>query len=213
MSKTAIFIMAFMGYLLVTSAFRNYKDPITRRVLKGIHWNDFAWSILCILAVIATAYALSMIHPLMSWSWWQYIGGGNGSVISGQTPEAGRAILPSVIAVCFPVLILINIPAFAYIEERMFRKGAERRGRAANAMYAIWFGLVHMIMGVPLFAALAISVAGLFFTHRYLSSHAASGDIETALIAAASRHAAYNLILVSLLLLAALVLLAGAILL
>lgn len=208
MTKGSTFILAFMGYLLVISAWRNLRDPVTREVLRTLSWRDFTWSFLSIAVVAAIGILVYELHPVFQWSWWQYFGG-SGSIATGRTQEAGRALGPTILAVLFPLLLMVNVPAFAFIEEKMFRAGSERRTTVGNTLQSVVFGLVHMVMGIPFAGAIAISFAGWFFTKRYLNVYSSTNDVQVALMASTARHAAYNIVLMSILLLGGSVLLLG----
>ena len=88
----------------------------------------------------------------------------------------------------FLVLLAVNLPRYAHMEEEWFREGtiSWEQGLLMSAL----FGLAHCLVGVPIGAGLAISVAGLWFTHQYFV-----GGVELSTI----HHATYNLILVSIL--------------
>lgn len=63
--------------------------------------------------------------------------------------------------------LLPLIPWLAYVEERAFREGLERAGTGRQVLRAVKFGLVHLVMLIPLAAALAIAVAGFAYGRVY----------------------------------------------
>lgn len=67
----------------------------------------------------------------------------------------------------FLVLLLLLFPYLAYVEERVFREGLEEATLPAQAWAALKFGLLHMIMLIPLGAALAVAVAGFAYGRIY----------------------------------------------
>lgn len=69
--------------------------------------------------------------------------------------------------ILIPLLLLL--PSFALQEERFFRKG--RIGGRAMVQGAVIFGLVHGIVGIPLFAAMALIGAGFCFSLYYRSQY------------------------------------------
>mgnify|MGYP006352911413 CR=1 FL=1 len=57
-------------------------------------------------------------------------------------------------------LLLPALPLFAYAEERMFRAGAQRWARGRRTLKVLQFGMIHVIIGIPIGAALALSIGG-----------------------------------------------------
>jgi hypothetical protein len=81
-------------------------------------------------------------------------------------PDRQRGIALAVIGGFLAVLVAL-FPWLAYVEERTFREGLERAGLAMEVWAALRFGLVHLVMLVPLAAALAIAVAGFAYGRIY----------------------------------------------
>jgi hypothetical protein len=76
--------------------------------------------------------------------------------------------------------LVLLFPWLAYVEERVFREGLEQAGLARELWTALKFGLVHMIMLIPLAAALAIGVAGFVYGRIYRRAYrraAARSDV------------------------------------
>jgi hypothetical protein len=94
------------------------------------------------------------------------------------------------IVIC--LLLLTGIPRWAGYEEDIFRLGTTDWWD--GILRSIIFGFVHMLVGVPVAGALALSLVGMFFTHMYFV-----GGVELSTQA----HFQYNLIIVSLALLGA----------
>ena len=149
-------------------------------------------NLLVIVAVIAVFVGLTKVAPFLKWSWF--------SLFSKEDPETGEStpqegtnihLIPSNVkyfGLAFLVLLAVNLPRYAHMEEEWFREGtiSWEQGLLMSAL----FGLAHCLVGVPIGAGLAISVAGLWFTHQYFV-----GGVELSTI----HHATYNLILVSIL--------------
>lgn len=74
----------------------------------------------------------------------------------------------------FLLLLTAMFPHLANAEEWAFRAGWERYDETRRAFSALRFGMVHMVMLIPLAAALAISVAGWVYGRIYLRAHARS---------------------------------------
>jgi hypothetical protein len=99
-------------------------------------------------------------------------GGGAPGLDGGAGPavaQAGGTLSPWVIGATggFLAGLLALIPWLAYVEERVFREGLERTGALGEVMAALKFGLAHMIMLIPIAAALAIAVAGFAYGRAY----------------------------------------------
>ena len=93
---------------------------------------------------------------------------GDARPADGGSPAAG-APHPLVMLATVTVLggLVLLFPWLAYVEERVFREGLEEAGLARELWTALKFGLLHMIMLIPLAAALAIAVAGFFYGRIY----------------------------------------------
>jgi hypothetical protein len=85
----------------------------------------------------------------------------------------------------FCVLLLLLFPWLAYNEERMFREGLERASAGRQAGVALRFGLTHLLMLIPIAAALAIGVAG--FVYGVIYRHAYRRASEAVLVPAGTQ--------------------------
>lgn len=84
-------------------------------------------------------------------------------------------------ALIYLPLLMFALPALAKSEEETYRAGT--KDWAQGLVRSIRFGLVHLIMLIPLGAAVALSIGGLWFTHQYFK-----GGIERS----TTYHAVYN---------------------
>jgi hypothetical protein len=83
-----------------------------------------------------------------------------------EGPTAADAALVAGTSAFFVALLLL-FPWLAYVEERTFREGLERFGPLREVLSALRFGLVHLVMLIPVAAALAVGVAGFFYGRVY----------------------------------------------
>lgn len=99
---------------------------------------------------------------------------------------------------------MLVLPFWAEAEEKIFRQGVHSwKGMAINS---IKFGLVHLIMGIPICWALMLSVPGFLFAcrykysyHRYLNKFKNETQAQEAGVRASTAdHTIYNAILISL---------------
>lgn len=75
------------------------------------------------------------------------------------------------VTVGFLGALLALLPWLAYVEERVFREGLEHAEPAREAWTALRFGLVHLVMLIPVAAALAIAVAGFAYGRVYRAAY------------------------------------------
>jgi hypothetical protein len=122
---------------------------------------------------------------------------GGADLGAAEAAPAGGLSAPALAAIGgFLALLLALFPWLAYVEERMFREGLERAGPGRELWTALRFGLVHLIMLVPLAAALAVGVAGFFYGRVYRRAYARSATRAEALMAATTWHTTFNTLLV-----------------
>lgn len=185
-------VLAFVGFRLTDAARHAYRDR-TRvwRLVAGLRIRHFLTAVPILVVVVATFIALAEL-PGLSWGWWSAIGG-TGNPAFGGAPEGSAGPFEVVIPIVFAGLLLIGLPLLVEGEEWIFRRGAEHRSRAANGRRSVLFGLVHALIGVPLAAALALSVGGFYFTGAYLRAYRATGSADAALDESTRSHLAYNL--------------------
>ena len=85
---------------------------------------------------------------------------------------------------------------FAETEERIFRLGSERRTFLQKTGKGIQFGLVHALIGIPIGAALALSIGGWYFTWWYMRGYRRTGSPFQATVESTRAHLAYNITVV-----------------
>ena len=74
----------------------------------------------------------------------------------------------------FVAALTALLPWLAYGEERMFRMGLERAGALRQVVSAVRFGLIHLLMLIPVAAALAVGVAGFWYGRVYRKAYASA---------------------------------------
>lgn len=90
---------------------------------------------------------------------------------SGLLVPPGTDVTVVLAACAFLVLLLVLFPWLAYVEERVFREGLEAATGWQEAWAALRFGLLHLVMLIPIAAALAIGVAGFAYGRVYRSAY------------------------------------------
>jgi len=186
-------VLGFMGVRLVsgvrvsrTSAGRSVVSAVRRR----IGWRH-VWPVPLVLAgVIAVATPLLMV-PGLDWGWWSAIGG-QGNPVFGSSDATSGTVWEWLIPAVFMLMLISALPLFANAEERIFRAGAEGWSRPRRALKVVQFGLVHALIGIPIGAALALSVGGAYFMWAYLRAYRTSGSRADATLESTTAHTAYN---------------------
>lgn len=92
---------------------------------------------------------------------------GGGTLRGGGDAPLGADGGLVALAGIFLLALLGMFPWLAYVEERVFRVGLETAGPWREAWTALRFGLVHLLMLIPLAAALAIGLAGFAYGRIY----------------------------------------------
>ena len=162
----ALAFLAVRLVLAVRSARSRDGRRITATVLRGIGWRH-VWPVpLVLTAVVAVAAALLLV-PGLDIGWWTLLGG-TGNPVFGMSDSTAGTALEWIVPLVFITLLIPALPLFAYSEERMFRTGAEGWSTWRRAWKVVEFGLVHALIGIPLGAALALSVGGTYFMAVYL---------------------------------------------
>lgn len=86
---------------------------------------------------------------------------------NGATTGTGPNLTLLAVVTGFLGLLALLLPWFAFVEEEVFRAGAEAWGLAQRLLAALVFGAAHLVMLVPLAAALGIAVAGFAYGEVY----------------------------------------------
>ncbi len=149
-----------------------------RRIRPGIVLQNVG----VMFGVVACSVALKHFFPFLDRSWLYLLplgsgpggGAGNIAVMPTQLPFVG---LP------FLVLLVLNLPDLAHWEEEHFREGTLNWSDAAKR--SLIFGPIHCLMGVPLYAGLALTLGGMWFSFQYFR-----GGVERSTL----HHLTYNLI-------------------
>lgn len=185
-------VLALVGLRLASVANRAVRPPLRGQVISlwsGIRPRHVLPVPVVVTAVVATAWALLAV-PGLDVGWWSAIGGYGNPVTGGSERTAGTP-LEVIVPLVFAVLLVPGLPLFAAAEERLFRRGAEGWSNARRAGKGVAFGAIHAVIGIPLGVALALSVAGWWFTGVYLWGFRRGGPPE-ALRESTLAHLAYN---------------------
>ncbi|MBL8059460.1 MAG: hypothetical protein JNK63_01950 [Chthonomonas sp.] len=166
---TILDVVKALFTLLVTANFILYarsgqaKRHLTIFVRRSVaDWTKaLALATLEVTVVCLAIFTIMQFGPTpMRFSWLSLLAkgqeGANLMVAPAQIPWFG---------IIFVGLLALNLPRLARREEEMFRRGTKDWQDAT--FRSLKFGLIHMVVGVPLGAALALWIAGMFFSWRY----------------------------------------------
>jgi ABC-type Fe3+ transport system permease subunit len=196
-------VLAFVGVRIAGGTRIALTGKGRKRVIeiaRGLRPVHFALAIPVVVLVIAAVVLLLQI-PGLDWGWWTALGG-FGNPVTGGTERTTGTPLEWLVPLVFVVLLLPALPLFAEAEERMFRLGAERRSRWGRIGRSVQFGLAHALIGIPIGAALGLSVGGQYFTWRYMRVCRRTGDETAAMLESTRAHLAYNLVVITIVALA-----------
>jgi hypothetical protein len=195
-------VLAFVGVRLLEAtrhATTGRARARTREIVRGLRPHHFVLAV-PVLALVVTAFVLLMEVPGLSIGWFHAIGG-EGNPVFGTSDRTSGTPLEYVLPLLFIALL---IPALALLVEReevLFRRGSEYRTTGARIARGVAFGLVHAVIGIPIGAALALSIGGWYFTWAYLRGYRQGGE-RAGVLESTRSHLAYNAIIVTLVLLA-----------
>ena len=187
-------VLAFVGSRLAVGARIAVRRGVREHLLevvRGIRARHVLLAPVAFTLVIAAFTALIQV-PGLDVGWWTAIGG-SGNPVIGVTDQTSGSPLERILPAVFLVLLLPALPLFVEREERIFRLGAEHWSTARRIRRGIWFGLVHAVVGIPIGAALALSIGGWYFTWSYLRGWRRTHDQESAVLESTRAHLAYNL--------------------
>ncbi len=192
-------VLAFMGVRLA-SGMRTSRSvqgrALVREVVAGIRFRH-VWPIVVVLPVIVGVAGLLMAVPGLDWGWWTMIGG-DGNPVFGSSDATIGTMWEWIIPLAFMALLVPALPLFAHAEERIFRSGAEYWSPGRRVVKVLQFGMIHAVIGIPIGAALALSLGGAYFMFVYLHAYRATRSRRQATLESTRAHTAYNAVIVAL---------------
>lgn len=157
-----------------------------------------AWPLPLTAALSHGAQLLGMVQ-LQPWPW-----AGQLQTLAQFLPGLSVINYASLFIFSFWLLLLLGIPFWARLEERIFRRGANTWKQIC--LRSTQFGLAHLLAGIPLLGGLVLIVPGFLFACRYKYVHdrclrQTQNPLqaeEAGVLASTADHAVYNAILVTL---------------
>jgi hypothetical protein len=208
-------IFSIISFLLISLTFYNgYKFfKLEPELIKEIYFRrakDYLWAFLLVVFVFTTLIILSNIQlpNFLTFSWLKLLGAKSGTNlitnpgISGSTNQT----LQFFGSLIFYSALIFFLPYLAKIEEVQFR--SYKISIKDRIISSIKFGFIHMIVGVPVFAALILCIIGYIFSMKYVKSFDRAYNKyqstyfadEEAIYSATSLHAKFNFLIISLVL-------------
>ncbi len=163
---------------------------VVREVVRRVRWRH-VWPVPFVLTVVIAAAGLLVQVPGLGWGWWGAIGG-EGNPVFASTDATAGTVWEWAVPLVFVCLLVPALPLFAHAEERLFRRGAEGWSRGRRTVKTLQFGLVHALIGIPIGAALALSIGGAWFLRVYLRAYRTTGSVTDATFESTTAHTVYN---------------------
>lgn len=138
---------------------QDYKD--SKFLRKNLRPRHFAVGLLSVLSVMLVATILYAYIPPLRFGWLTWLATQGAETQTGQTVESSSAMWIAIIAMILAFSVFL--PKLAYIEEEIFRKPYVWKPAKTQALQSLKFGLIHLTMGIPIAAALALSISGAIF--------------------------------------------------
>ena len=201
-------IFNIIATLVIGSAlYSSYKDfRKDSSLLKMAYFTrpmDYLWSFLMVIGVMTTVITLASVGlpKFMTWSWVSMLGSEGTDTPSGNIMTAPFKSGSVIFIGIFWLVLSLALPYLAKGEEKTFRSLVF--GTKHRIITSIKFGLVHMIVGVPLFIALILAVAGYIFSIFYVKAFNKAAKVdpytadEVAINVSTSVHAKYNFLIIT----------------
>jgi hypothetical protein len=190
-------VLAFVGVRLaggLRTSLTGEGRALVTQIVRGLRWRH-VWPVPFVLTAVVVVASALMLVPGLDWGWWTALGG-TGNPVTGGTDQTIGTVWEWVVPVVFIALLVPALPLFAYAEEQLFRRGAERWTRRRRVVKTVQFGLVHALIGVPIGVALALAVGGGYFLAVYLRAFRRRPSSAEATLESARAHTAYNGVIV-----------------
>lgn len=163
------------------------RRPLAVSIWRAIRPRHLLGALGLIVIVLGTAVALLVVLPVTGLGAGALVGLEGNAIFAPidsaldaplqQAPAPGSGLQvaadPSIpwadvtLVTGFLTLLVLLFPHLAHTEEAVFRAGWEDLTLPQQALSALRFGLVHLIMLIPIAAALAIGVAGFAYGRIY----------------------------------------------
>lgn len=160
-------MFTFLWLLLIIGSIAYYHKHIpedikdSNTIRKDLKPKHFLIGTLSILSVLTTGTLLIKYIPGMTFGWLTWLASKTSETQTGQAMENSPILWGAIVIMI--LVFAVFLPKFALLEEETFRKPYIWSNKHIQLIQSLKFGLVHLIMGIPLGAALALSIGGIFF--------------------------------------------------
>lgn len=167
-----IFAVAYVLYFMVS---------MTRDAFADLSFISFIWKRvrpkMCfevfgiLFLVTSTMILLLMFVPFMRIGWMNLFFAEGGNFILkpftdlSDSPQYFFRFIPLI----FLAALLFLAPFIVKVEEELFRYG--HTGWGSVSLQSVKFGLVHLVLGIPLAAPLALIILGFFLGYKYRKAY------------------------------------------
>jgi hypothetical protein len=210
--------IAMIGYIAYEIWRNKHRLHLVRQVYLRSGILTYVRALLIFVATTTTTLIAWEIMPnFMRYGWTNFVFGYSTNIafqpvatIDQVNQAQSRSGFPldigAILAIGFWLLMILALPFLAEIEERVFRQGIHTwKGISRSSLL---FGLIHLIMGIPLFMGFVLFVPGFLFAcrykyayHQHLKQFATEERVaqEVGVQASTADHAVYNALLVTVL--------------
>jgi hypothetical protein len=204
-----ITIISFL--LLFWTIYNSYtlfkKDPSFIKKIYLTNVVDYFFGAIIFFLVLSVIIFLPKLSstPVLSFSWLNLFDAKGSNLIVQPINTSGKDIskfLAFSYSTVMWLIFTLCLPYLAKVEEEIFREYYfDHKSRIKQSLK---FGFIHMIVGVPVFVAIILSIVGWIFSIRYclsfnknLKSNSYSEACDRALFDSTSLHAKYNFIIIT----------------
>lgn len=181
-----------LAAIVVYQAIRVRRDKLTMTIVRGLRPRHFLFGAPLIGVVLLVALGLWAYVPVLHWGWWSLVSGSTRGGVLSSMVSTGASTLANVAALAFIAALMVIMPKQAHNEELVYRMDAEHHTWPRRLTRQLQFGLGHLIMGIPIAFALALSLGGVGFLLSYLSAIHKGRTRDEAVLESARTHLAYN---------------------
>lgn len=185
MVVTAVLRLAIAGWVLVALG-RAARAAWTHRGVLAAVWarigvRHVAGGTVLVAVTVTLAHTLVTHVPGMGLGLGTLLGSSSNAVFTpleealartGPAPPTGPDWMLAGLASGFLLPLLALLPWLAFVEEEVFRAGLEDASTVGEVGRALTFGLLHLVVLVPLGAALAVGACGYVYGKVYRHHHA-----------------------------------------
>jgi hypothetical protein len=160
--------LGFAAFQIIEITYKNRNNlSFIWKIWKRFRLKMLIEVLLTIFLVITAFLALVYFLPFTSYGWSQLLSDSSGNFITMPVVEARESqnYFIRFLGIGFIFLLILAFPFMAKIEEDLFRRGKTKLSEIIPT--SIKFGLVHLVMGIPLAAGIALIISGIFYARVY----------------------------------------------